>query len=50
METGAEARTIRLRDTGMYLMVYDDVHFSKHANMVLLKGQQPAAIDNYRKN
>lgn len=28
METGAEARTIRLRDTGMYLMVYDDVHFN----------------------
>ena len=27
-ETGAEARTIRLRDTGMYLMVYDDVHFN----------------------
>lgn len=28
MEIGAEARTLRMRNTGKYLMIYDDVHYN----------------------
>lgn len=34
MTLGAEARTIRCRDNGLYLMIYDDVHYNSERRIL----------------